>query len=75
MAWALWLLAPVGATVLAAIASWLRSRPRRPPTTDEAVRAHSEFLDALAKRAATLPGCDSPSRPSSGSQAGGPSQR
>jgi hypothetical protein len=47
--WAIWLLAPVVATVLAAIGSWWRSRPKRPMTTSEAMRAHGEFLDALAE--------------------------
>jgi hypothetical protein len=37
--------------VLAAIGSWLLARPRRALTTDEAVRAHGEFLDALAQTA------------------------
>jgi hypothetical protein len=49
--WAVWLSIPVAATVLAAIGSWLLARPRRAPTTDEAVRAHGEFLDALAQTA------------------------
>lgn len=47
----MWLLAPVAATVLAAIGSWWRSRPKRPMTTSEAMRAHGEFLDALAEAA------------------------
>jgi hypothetical protein len=46
-----WLLIPVAATVFAAIGSWLRARPRKPPTTDEAMRAHGDFLDALVQTA------------------------
>jgi hypothetical protein len=49
--WAVWLLIPVAATLLAAIGSWLRARPKKTPTTDEAMHAHSEFLDALAQTA------------------------
>lgn len=49
--WAFWLSVPVVATVLAATASWWRSRPRRALTTHEAMRAHGEFLDALAETA------------------------
>jgi hypothetical protein len=48
MSWALWLLAPVAVTVLAAIGSWLRSRPARTPNTQQAMQAHGDFLDALA---------------------------
>jgi hypothetical protein len=47
----LWLLVPVFATVLAALGSWWRSRPKRPPTMQEAMRAHDEFLDALVQSA------------------------
>jgi hypothetical protein len=49
--WAVWLSIPVAATLLAAAGSWLRARPKRAPTTDEAMRAHGEFLDALAQTA------------------------
>jgi cytochrome c-type biogenesis protein CcmH/NrfF len=49
MSWALWLLAPVAVTVLAAVASWVRSRPARPPNTEQAMRAHDEFLAALGR--------------------------
>jgi len=49
--WAVWLLVPVAATMLAAIGSWLRARPKKAPTTDEAMHAHSEFLDALVQTA------------------------
>jgi hypothetical protein len=70
MEWALWLLIPVAVTVLAALGSWLRARPRRRPTTDEAMRAHGDFLDALGShRADTLPECASPSRRSTDSRA------
>lgn len=51
MTWALWLAVPVGATALAALWSWWRGyrarRANRPLGTEAAVRAHSEFLDAL----------------------------
>jgi hypothetical protein len=51
MTWALWLAVPVGATTLAALWSWLRGwwnrRADRPLSTDQAMRAHSEYLDAL----------------------------
>jgi hypothetical protein len=49
--WALWLAIPVAATLLAAIASWWRSRPEPTMTTVEAMQAHGEFLDALAQTA------------------------
>jgi len=51
MGWAVWLLIPVAATLLAAIGSWLRARPKKAPSTDEAMRAHGEFLDALVQTA------------------------
>lgn len=51
MGWAVWLSIPVAATVLAAIGSWLRARPKKVPTTDEAMRAHGAFLDALVQTA------------------------
>ena len=51
MGWAVWLSIPVAATMLAAVASWLRSRPKKAPTTDEAMRAHGEYLDALVQTA------------------------
>jgi hypothetical protein len=38
-------------TVIAALVSWLRARPARTLDTDEAVRAHGEYLDALAQTA------------------------
>jgi cytochrome c-type biogenesis protein CcmH/NrfF len=47
--WALWLAIPVVVTVLAAIASWLRARPKRVPGTRAAMREHEEFLDALER--------------------------
>jgi hypothetical protein len=51
VSWALWLLIPVALTTVAAIVSWVRHRPRRPPDTARAVREHAEFLDALAQTA------------------------
>ena len=47
----MWLLIPVAVTALAALASWLRSRPDRTPNTDQSMRAHDEFLDALTRTA------------------------
>jgi hypothetical protein len=51
MNWAIWLAVPVGATTLAALWSWLRGwrqrRAARPLGTEAAMRAHSEYLDAL----------------------------
>ena len=51
MAWALWLAIPVVVTMLVAVASWLRGRPARALNTDEAMRAHGDFLDALVRTA------------------------
>jgi hypothetical protein len=51
MAWALWLAIPVVVTVLAALGSWLRGRPARALKTDESMRAHGDFLDALVQTA------------------------
>jgi hypothetical protein len=51
VSWALWLLVPVVLTVLAALGSWLRHRPARPPDTARAMREHGEFLDALVQSA------------------------
>jgi hypothetical protein len=47
MSWALWLAAPLLATAIVAIWSWLRGRPSRVPESDEAVLAHQQYLDAL----------------------------
>ena len=47
MAWAFWLAVPVVVTLLAALWSWVRARPRRLPDTAESMRAHSAYLDAL----------------------------
>ena len=51
VSWALWLAVPVAATLLAAIWSWLRHRPRRPPDTKQAMQAHADYLDALVQTA------------------------
>lgn len=47
MSWAYWLGLPVVGTVLAALLSWLRARPRKEPTGQRAMRAHDDFLAAL----------------------------
>ena len=51
MTWALWLAVPVGATTLAALWTWVTGwwarRADRPLGTEAAMRAHSEYLDAL----------------------------
>lgn len=50
MTWALWLGAPVSATLLAAIWSWwrgVRARGPRRVSTREAMQAHGDYLDAL----------------------------
>ena len=66
MTWALWLAVPVGATALAALWAWWRGyrvrRAGRPLGTEAAVRAHSEYLDAL-----TIP---APQRRASGAHRG-----
>jgi hypothetical protein len=41
----------VVATVIAALWSWLRARPEPLPDTDEAMRAHAEYLEALTHSA------------------------
>ncbi|HEV7206522.1 MAG TPA: hypothetical protein VGN18_18090 [Jatrophihabitans sp.] len=51
MSWVLWLSVPVVATVLAALWSWVRSRPAPTPNTAESMQAHSEYLDALVQTA------------------------
>jgi hypothetical protein len=51
VAWVLWLSGPVVATVIAALWSWLRARPEPLPDTDEAMRAHAEYLEALTHSA------------------------
>lgn len=47
----MWLSVPVVATVLAALWSWVRSRPAPTPNTAESMQAHSEYLDALVQTA------------------------
>ena len=48
MGWAIWLGAPVVATVLAALATWWRNRPRPPLTSEQTVCDHRDFLASLA---------------------------
>jgi hypothetical protein len=57
MSWAVWLLCPVVLTALAAVASWWRHRPARPPDTEQAMREHARFLTALESAVDTLPEC------------------
>ncbi len=47
--WALWLCAPVLATVLAAVWTWWRGRTPRLASTRTAIAAHQAYLDALAE--------------------------
>ncbi len=47
--WALWLALPLAVTLLVAALSWLRGRPPRELTTRQAMRAHGDYLDALAQ--------------------------
>ncbi len=51
MSWVLWLAGPVAATALAAAWAWWRGwlgrRAARPLGTEDAVRAHSDYLEAL----------------------------
>jgi hypothetical protein len=61
----MWLSIPVVGTVLAAIASWLRSRPRRAPTTSQAMQAHDDYLAALARPPAHSGDGDSVAGPTS----------
>jgi hypothetical protein len=51
MAWAVWLAVPVAATVLAALWVWWRGRPQPAPSVQQAMRAHRDYLDALAAAA------------------------
>jgi hypothetical protein len=61
MTWALWLAVPVGATTIAALAGWVRGllarRAARPLTTQEAVRRHADYLDALVIPARSTSRC------------------
>jgi hypothetical protein len=45
--WALWLAAPLVATLLAALVTWWRGRPPTIPNPAQAMRAHQRYLDAL----------------------------
>lgn len=50
MSWALWLLPTLVVPALAAVGTWWtgwRRRPSRTPTSDDAMRAHRDYLDAL----------------------------
>jgi hypothetical protein len=54
MGWAWWLAAPAGATGLAALWAWwrgLRARGPRTLTTEDAMHAYREYLDALGTSA------------------------
>jgi hypothetical protein len=50
--WAVWLGAPIAATVLAAAGTWWRNRPRPPLTSEQTVIDHREFLASLAEATA-----------------------
>jgi hypothetical protein len=45
--WVLWLALPIAATAFAALWAWWRARPAHVPSTDEAMRAHRDYLNAL----------------------------
>ena len=47
VAWAVWLAVPVLVTLIVAVITWLRARPERELTTQQAMRAHEDYLDAL----------------------------
>lgn len=51
MAWVIWLLVPLVAPVAVALVGWVRGRPKRVPGTDEAMREHTAYLDALVQTA------------------------
>ena len=52
MGWVWWLLAPLAVTSVAAVLTWIAGRPRRPPTSEEAVSSHRQFLADLADASA-----------------------
>jgi uncharacterized iron-regulated membrane protein len=62
VSWAVWLLCPVAFTALAAVVSWWRHRPARPPDMARAMSDHARFLEALDGAVDTLPECP-PRRP------------
>jgi hypothetical protein len=66
MSWAMWLAGPVAATTLAAVWAWWRGwrarRKARPLGTEDAVRAHSEYLEALTVPARNRVRPDRPER-------------
>jgi cytochrome c-type biogenesis protein CcmH/NrfF len=47
--WVLWLAVPLVVTLIAAAITWLRARPARELTTQQAMRAHGDYLDALTQ--------------------------
>jgi hypothetical protein len=49
-AWALWLAAPAGATMLVAVWTWWRGRAARPPSAAQTITAHRAYLAALARQ-------------------------
>jgi hypothetical protein len=51
MGWVVWLAIPVVVTAVVAVLSWARSRPARRLGTDDAMRAHAGYLDALVQTA------------------------
>jgi hypothetical protein len=51
-AWAVWLAVPLVLTVLAGLVAWWmtwRTRPARQPTTDEAMKVHTDYLAVLER--------------------------
>lgn len=48
MSWAFWLAVPLVVTAGTAALSWWRGRPPRYPKPEDAMRAHTAYLDALS---------------------------
>jgi hypothetical protein len=47
LSWAIWLAAPVAATLLAALVLWWRGLPKRPLRTAQTISGHQAYLQAL----------------------------
>jgi hypothetical protein len=51
MAWAIWLAAPLVASMLVALGIWWRARPPRAPRIAESIQGHQEYLRVLGANA------------------------